>query len=144
LRLKEHTGKILASVLVFAAAVLIFTRFDYLVNADLYNYGLQKDFNGWYFLYSGLYVLAYQIVILPLHWFHQDWRLTVVLEVFVFTAGQDLVFFGLWNYGVFPSGQWEWMAYYYILGFWTTPIQIAFSVGFTALAVLAVSRYKLS
>jgi hypothetical protein len=127
----KKTERLLIAVVIFVASVLIFTCLDYLVNSDLYSFGLQFS-NGWYSTYSFLYMALYQIVLVCLLLYSRSAKLFVVLEAFVLSAGPDLVYFGLWNHGVFPSGNWTWMQNYQLFGVWTTEMQFVFS-GFALL-----------
>jgi hypothetical protein len=62
----------------------------------------------------------------------------MVLEAFVLSAGQDLIFFGVWGKAEFPTGQWTWMASYKLFGTWTTQMQIAFTAIATVAAIIFV------
>jgi hypothetical protein len=112
----------------FAGAVLLFTRMDYLVNKQLYDHGLQFS-EDWYSDYSLYYSLLYQLVIALVFLQTRSWKLCFVLEAFVLSSAQDFVYFGLWEGGKFPQGDWTWMQGYKTLGHWTTQDQTLLSVG---------------
>jgi len=119
----------LIALILFLLAVLVLTRLDFLVNETLYGYGLEFSY-GWYREYTILYGLSYQLVLLLLFLWARDWRLVCVLEGFVLSSGQDLIFFMVWN-GGFPEGEWTWMLFYRVFGFWNTNTQILLTVGVT-------------
>lgn len=120
-----------------AGAVLLFTRMDYLVNHRLYEHGL-KFSEEWYSEYSLLYFLLYQFVIVLIGWFTHSWKLCVVLEAFVLSSAQDMVYFGLWEKGNFPKGDWTWMPLFKTFGTWKTEHQIILSFVAVIGAILAV------
>ncbi len=126
------TRNLMLAGALFACAVLLFTRIDYLVNSDLYRYGLKFN-DGWFGTYSLLYRLLYQLMIVFVYLLTRRWRLVVVLEAFVLSSGQDLVYFIVWGQGNFPTGDWTWMPWYKWFGHWTTEMQI----GWTVVAVAA-------
>ena len=121
------------ALLLFFVSVLVFTRMDFLVHSTLYNYGLIFSLD-WALEYWFLYCLLYQLVIVCLTLWTKNPYFFVAAQVFVFTATQDLVFFGLWE-GWFPSGEWTWMLWYDFFGGWNTLNQIVLSVA-ANLAVL--------
>lgn len=129
------------AILAFIGFVVIFTGMDYLVNATLYHFGLIFS-NAWWQPYEMFYTLMFQVAILCLVLFSRSWRLLVVFEAFVLTAGEDLVYFGLWNRGVFPAGNWTWSGLYAIFGSWTTPWQAALTVTALALAIVFTTGVK--
>jgi hypothetical protein len=59
------------------------------------------------------------------------------MEVFVLTATQDLVYFGLWQ-GSFPRIEWLWTPFYWIFGSWTTTHQILLSFSANLLSLLII------
>lgn len=119
----------LKSLILFFSAALILTKLDFLVNKTLYEYGLQFSY-GWYQEYALQYALSYQLILLLLYLWIRDWKLVFVLEGFVLSAGQDLIFFAVWNRG-FPESQWTWIIFHRIFGFWNTTTQILLTVGVT-------------
>jgi hypothetical protein len=134
----------LKPLVLFLFAVLILTKLDFLVNTTLYEYGLQFSY-GWYQEYTFLYALSYQLVLLLLYLWTRDWKSILVLEGFVLSAGQDLIFFAVWN-GSFPDGQWAWTIFHQIFGFWNTGIQVFLTVsatlaGFIATLILSKARF---
>jgi hypothetical protein len=118
------------SLFLFVAAVLVFTRLDYLVNAELYGFGLQFS-DAWWQNYEAIYFCLFQLTLSVLLLYSRNWRMIIVLEAFVLSCGQDLVYFSVWTRGAFPSGNWTWMSMYHLLGVWTTPMQIAFTFALT-------------
>jgi hypothetical protein len=104
-----------------------------LVNGTLYRYGLKFSWE-WYLEYGLLYAMLWQLTLITLTVYTRNLRLFAVLEAFVLSAGQDLIFYLVWV-GKFPSTQWTWMPFYQWLGYWTTLSQIVLTV----LSVVAVS-----
>jgi len=111
------------AILFFFGAVLVLTRVDWIINTVLYKYGLQFSY-GWYREYTLLYMLLFQLVILPLSVWIQNWYFLGLTEAFVLSGTQDLIYFGLWC-GYFPSENWTWMVFYEWFGSWTTANQFA-------------------
>jgi hypothetical protein len=126
----------LFAVLLFFLGVLLFTRFDFFVNASLYQYGLQFSEN-WYDEYLILYGLCYQFLIWSLLVYTRNFKLLVFMEVFVLTSTQDLVYFGLWQ-GAFPKIDWWWTPFYRIFGSWTATQQILLSLSANLLSSLVI------
>jgi hypothetical protein len=124
------------AVLLFLVGVLLFTRIDFLINKSLYDYGLRFSQN-WYGEYTTLYMLCYQFLIISLFVYSRNFKLVLLMEVFVLTYTQDLVYFGLWQ-GAFPSANWTWMPLFKFFGSWTTGYQLLFSFSLNSLAVVAV------
>lgn len=125
---RNNTDRLKALIL-FLFAVLILTKLDFLVNETLYEYGLQFSY-GWYQEYVLQYALIYQLILLLLYLWTQDWKSIFVLEGFVLSSGQDLIFFIVWNRG-FPQGQWTWTIFHQVFGFWNTNTQILLTVSLT-------------
>lgn len=115
----------LVAVTAFAFCVLLLTRFDFLINHVLYSFGLVFS-KAWYTEYQILYSLLYQILIFALTGYTKNAKLFVFFECFVLTRTQDLVYFGLWETG-FPSGNWDWIIFNELLGFWNTQSQVLLS-----------------
>jgi len=132
----------LLAVIIFLFGILLFTRLDFLVNWSLYNYGLQFHEN-WYVEYSTLYALCYQFLIFSLLLYTKDLKLFSFMEVFVLTATQDLIYYGLWQ-GTFPKIEWSWTIYYKILGSWTTNHQVLLSISANLLASIAILRRRIN
>jgi len=126
-KVNESAQKIVFSTLLFTAGTLLFTRFDYLIHHDLYNYGLQYSPN-WFLINQILYFSLYQYMILLIWLYVKNWRVILMFEAFTLTAGQDLIFFTVWNNLQFPKEQWTWTPFYKIFGYWTTEMQIAFTL----------------
>lgn len=116
-------NKVSFSVIAFAVMVFIGTGFDYLIHVVLYRFGLQY-YDSWFVISQVLYFLFYQAVIWILYYFNRNVYFLILTQAFVWTGTQDLVFFGLWNMGVFPEGQWTWIGCYRLWGIWTTEIQL--------------------
>jgi len=130
-------------ILFFFVAVLLLTRLDYLINNTFYSYGLVFSY-GWYREYTLLYSLSYQLVIFLLLLWTRNKYLLLATEAFVFSATQDLIFFGLWC-GRFPPADWTWMLSYEMLGFWTTSTQLFASILVNGLVFgFCAWRYKAS
>jgi len=110
--------KSLVSVGVFLLATLIFTRLDFLIHSELYGYGLIFS-QDWFRTNQVVYSLMYQVVILMVYLYSRNWRLSLILEAFVLTCGQDLIFYG-WNGFAYPTCDWTWMPFYAFFGSWTT------------------------
>jgi len=118
--------KVWFAVAFFFVAVLIFTKLDFLVNSDFYGYGLTFSY-GWYREYTILYMLLFQLVILPLSLWIRNWYFLGLTEAFVLSGTQDLIYFGLWQ-GSFPKGDWSWMIWSDFFGTWTTANQFTLCI----------------
>ncbi len=126
----------------FFCLVLLYTRLDYLINNELYTYGLFFNID-WYLTNQIVYILLYQTAILTLHLYHRNMKLTIFLEAFVITSTQDLIYFGLWNQGIFPTHEWTWTSYYFLIGAWNTTTQL-FASGIMFIgAILIIFEEKL-
>lgn len=125
IRVNKHNH--LLSFFIFIIAVLLITRLDYLVNSDLYHYKLEFNLS-WYIPYLINIFLLYQMILILLLSFFKDFKIIAVLETFVLSSGQDIIYFLVWNHGVFPEGDWTWTCQYYLLGTWTTLMQIVFTI----------------
>jgi hypothetical protein len=134
--------KTLFAVLFFFFGVLLFTRLDFMVNSSLYNFGLEFSEN-WYVEYTALYTLYYQLLIFCLLLYAKDLKLFSLMEVFVFTATQDLFFYGLWQ-GSFPSIEWSWTTFYMVLGSWTTNHQLLLSLSGNLIAFVVIFRRRIA
>jgi hypothetical protein len=58
-----------------------------------------------------------------------------------------LVFYLVWNRGVFPAGDWSWMPFFSIFGHWTTLNQSILSIASMVSAAFLLwiaKRWKLS
>ena len=110
------------TIIVFLVAVLLLTRIDFLINYTLYGYGLQFS-QSWYFQYTFLYELLYQLVIVVMLFYSGNLFFVLIAETFVISSAQDLVYFGVWQ-GSFPPGRWVWLWYSP-----TTLTQIAINLG---------------
>jgi len=136
-QLKTSAGKNtnrMKSLILFLFAVLILTKLDFLVNETLYEHGLQFSYE-WYQEYTLQYALSYQLILLLLYLWTRDRKLFFVLEGFVLSSGQDLIFFIVWNRG-FPEGQWTWMIFHQIFGFWNTNTQILLTISVTLICFI--------
>jgi len=129
------------AIAVFIFATLLFTRIDYLINCDFTAYGLRYS-ESWGVIYQLIYFLLFQMTIVWVYLFSRSWKLCIVLEAFVLPGGQDLIYFGVWGKGQFPTGDWTWMPLYKVFGTCTTQMMIAFTAITTAAAILLV-RAKL-
>lgn len=131
--------RLLISSILFIAIVLVFTRVDYLIHSDLYGSGLEFSYD-WFWTSQILYSMMYQVVIVMLFLYSRSIRLLMILEAFSIPGSQDIVFFGLWNGGVFPTSTWTWNPFYVFFGFnWTTMFQLwlsAVAVGVTTFVAL--------
>ena len=121
------------SLSIFILSTLLFTRLDFLVNSDFYHYGLQFN-ESWYTTFGIIYGLLYQLTIILLFLYSKNVSLFIFYEAFVLSCTQDLIFYGVWNNGIFPSGDWTWMPLYQTFGTWTTTHQILLSFLSLALA----------
>jgi hypothetical protein len=137
MEIKEGEFKKFGGLMIFGIAVLLLTRIDYLVNVILYKFGLQFSY-GWYKEYSILYALSYQLVLLLIFLWTKNIQLLVILEAFILSAGQDLIYFGVWNLGRFPNDQWTWTLFYQIFGFWDTPSQFLLTLNSVAMTYFVV------
>ena len=125
-------GVVLGVVLFFVAVVLLEGN-GYVIHHDLYEHGLRYS-ESWAMKDNLLKVALYQFVIFTLLVIHKSWRVWVLTEVFWFTCSQDLLFYLIWNQGVFPAGDWSWLPVYNILGHWSTLDQSILSISSIASA----------
>lgn len=133
--------KILLTILLFFVAVLLLTFMDWIVNGLLYQHGLQFS-EEWYGTYSLGYTLLWQFTLITLTLSLRSWKAFVLMEAFVLSSTQDLVYFGVWNGGVFPVGDWTWMPLFDVLGFYSTGLQVLLSVVCVGAAILLVKMTK--
>jgi len=111
---------------VFSAGILLLTKLDHIVNSTLYGFGLQFSMD-WYWQYSVAYLFLLQGLVLLAYLFSRSRELLLFAEAFVLSGTQDLVYFGIWNGGDFPSGQWSWTPYFQLFGSWTNLHQVLLS-----------------
>lgn len=133
--------KILFAVAAFFVAVLLLSFMDWVVNGLLYQHGLIYS-DAWYSPYSLGYTLLWQFTVFTLAFAGRSWRLFVFMEAFVLSSTQDIVYFGVWNGGVFPAGDWTWMPLFNVFGFYTTTFQVMLSVVYVGSAILLVKMTK--
>jgi hypothetical protein len=125
-------GVVLGVVLFFVAVVLLEGN-GYVIHHDLYQHGLGYS-ESWVWKDNLIKMGLYQFVIFTLLLIHKSWRVWVLTEVFWCTCSQDLLFYLIWNNGVFPAGNWRWLPFYSVLGHWTTLDQFVLSVSSMAFA----------
>jgi hypothetical protein len=142
--MQKRQQRIVIASIVFVVAVLLFTGLDYLINSIFYFHGLQYS-DSWYWPYTVMYTALYQIVIVCLTLYTKSWRLLLVTEAFSLSGCQDLVYFGLWNLGVFPAGSWDWLIISNVLNIqWLTWMQLVVSLSAISvtISIAALSRSK--
>ena len=125
-------GVVLGVVLFFVAVVLLEGN-GYIIHHDLYKHGLRYS-ESWAGKDNLIKMALYQFVIFTLLVVHKSWRVWVLTEVFWCTCSQDLLFYLIWNRGVFPAGDWGWLPFCSVLGHWTTVDQTVLSVSSLAFA----------
>ena len=125
-------GVVLGVVLFFVAVVLLEGN-GYIIHHDLYKHGLRYN-ESWAGKDNLIKMALYQFVIFTLLVVHKSWRVWVLTEVFWCTCSQDLLFYLIWNRGVFPAGDWGWLPFCSVLGHWTTVDQTVLSVSSLAFA----------
>jgi hypothetical protein len=131
----EQHKRLIATAGLFACGILLLTKLDHIINSTLYGYGL-KFSTDWYWQYSVVYFVLLQGVVVLLYVFARRREILLLCEAFVLSGTQDFIYFGVWNGGVFPEGQWNWTPYYWMFGSWTTASQAALSAGSLLLAFL--------
>jgi len=137
--------RLLAGTAIFACGILLITKFDHMVNSTLYGNGTKLTI-GWYWPYSAVYFLLLQGFAVVLYLYVRKMEALLVAESFVLSGSADIVYFGAWNGGVFPPGQWSWTLFYQAFGRWTTADQLALSASSMALAgavVLLLRRKRM-
>jgi hypothetical protein len=92
----------------------------------------------WVIYYIELQVVAFLAVLAARN--HRI-ALLIVFEAFINSSTQDLIFYGLWGLGSFPTENWSWMIWYQLFGTWTTPMQVSYSA--IALSLSSVIAYFL-
>jgi hypothetical protein len=120
--------------------LLLLTRLDYFINGDLYNlygYGLEVAGQG-FLINQVLYACLWQFFLFLLFLVSRSWRLWLVEEGFVLTSGPDLIFYAVWNGGVFPSGDWTWVGFYGVFGVWQTVHQVALTFAATCMVAFGL------
>jgi hypothetical protein len=127
LRALREQRRLLAGAGVFACGILLLTKLDFIINSTFYSYGLKFSMD-WYWQYSVVYFVLLQCFAVGSFLLAHRRELLILAEAFVLSGTQDLVYFGVWNGGVFPPGQWNWTPYYWMFGSWTTAHQVALSV----------------
>jgi hypothetical protein len=133
----------LAGAGIFACGILLLTKLDFIINSTFYSYGLKFSMD-WYWQYSVVYFVLLQCFAVGSYYFARRRELLLLAEAFVLSGTQDIVYFGVWNGGVFPNGQWTWTPSYWLFGSWTTVHQVALSVSSLLLAciIVAVLRWR--
>ena len=114
-------------VVLFFIAVVLLEGNGYLIHHDLYEHGLRYS-EVWAGKDNLIKMALYQFVIFTLLLVHESWRVWVLTEVFWYTCSQDLLFYLVWNKGVFPAGDWVWIPFYSVFGRWTTIDQFILSI----------------
>jgi hypothetical protein len=140
----KRQQRLLLSTILFIAVVLIFTRIDYLIHSELYESGLVYN-DSWFWTSQILYFAMYQAAIIMLYLYSRSKRLLIIFEAFVLTGGQDFVFFGIWNAGVFPDPSliWTWTVAYHLFGFpWNTWFNLWLTSVATGAAVFVAKVYN--
>lgn len=134
---------IIVSGLLFVCSILLLSGIDHVVHTDLYSYGLRFSM-AWANSYWTLYTLILQIVVIACVLIGKNLKLLIVYEAFVLSKGQDLIYYLVWNNGVFPSGNWEWQEFYAWFGKWNTLNQVSLVASALLLSsvILCVTRNK--
>lgn len=128
--------KALISVILFVSAVVLLEGNGYLIHHDLYGYGLEYS-ESWAVKDNLIKIALYQFVIFTLLFIHKNFRLFLVEQVFWLTCGQDIIFYLVWNNGVFPTGNWSWI--------WYNPTTITqLAVNFAAVSLSGVISHCIS
>ena len=138
--MRENVKRVVISVILFVAVLLVFTRIDYLIHHELYENGLVYD-DSWFWTSQVVYMLMYQLAIIMLYLYSESKRLFIIFEAFVWTGGMDLIgYFLVWNGGVLPNPQtiWTWNILHYLFGF---PWNIYWNITFTTLGTLSAFYY---
>ncbi len=118
--------RVVLGVVLFIIAVVLLEGNGYLIHHDLYEHGLSYS-QEWAGKDNLIKIALYQFVIFTLFFIHKSWRVWVLTEVFWFTSSQDIIFYLIWNKGVFPAGDWVWLPFSSIFGHWTTISQFILS-----------------
>jgi hypothetical protein len=110
--------RVLLGIVLFSIAVVLLEGNGYIIHHDLYGHGLQYS-EVWAGKDNLIKIALYQFVIFTILLVHKSWSVWVLTEVFWATCSQDLVFYLVWNKGVFPAGNWVWLPFFNIFGNWT-------------------------
>jgi hypothetical protein len=124
---KTLRRSVVLGVVLFFVAVVLLEGNGYVIHHDLYEHGLRYS-ESWAGKDNLIKMALYQFVIFTVLIIHKSWRVWVFTEVFWCTCSQDLLFYLIWNGGVFPDGDWGWLPFCRVLGHWTTLNQAVFSV----------------
>ena len=122
---------------IFACGILLVTKLDHIVNSTLYGQGTSFSMS-WYWPYSVVYFLLLQGFVAVLFLFVRRKEAVLLAEAFILSGSQDIVYFGVWNGGVFPPGQWSWTPYFWAFGGWNTVDQLALSAASLGLACVII------
>jgi len=134
----------LLSLLSFLGFTALLSGRDYLIHNDLYQWGLQPDMT-WVMKDWAIYACTLQLAVFACAFMVRSHRLSLLVfyESFVLSSTQDLIFFGLWGKGLFPTTSWDWMYYAVWFGSWSTQQQFMLSaVALTVGALVAYLIYR--
>ena len=127
MEVKRGHLRVMFAIVLFLVAVVLLEGNGYLIHHDLYEYGLQYS-QAWAEKDNLIKIVLYQFVILTITLIHKSWSVLILTEIFWITSTQDLIFYLIWNGGVFPEGNWTWMPFFSVFGNWTTTNQLVLSI----------------
>jgi hypothetical protein len=130
--------KALSLALLILLFFCLMSRIDYVVNADLYNYGLSFSYDwarGYWVTYSAVFVV-FAVAVSCAYWFgsvktRRDAKISISILatiVLLMVGGlQDVMFFVFWGGGL-PATDvvWWWSPWISLVGTWNSVIQIGF------------------
>lgn len=126
---------VLVALSLFAFFCLM-SKIDFIVHGTLYDYGLQFSFE-WAIDYWIVYTVAFvvfSVIVSLMYWLGskktmKDLKFSLALlatvNILMMSGLQDVMFYILWAGGLPPNDVvWWWVPWFYIVGTWTTPMQI--------------------
>jgi hypothetical protein len=133
---------VILSVGVLFAFTVLLEGNGYIIHKHAYDQGAQWTPQT-LALDNTIKIGLYQLVIWTLLLIHRRFSLFAYMQTFWLTCTQDLIFYAVWNGGVFPAGDWTWMPLYTYFNGWTTTMQIALSTAsLTGIALATVLHHK--
>jgi hypothetical protein len=119
--------KVVLGLALFFIGVILLEGNGYIIHHDLYEQGLQFS-PAWVEKDNLIKLALYQFLIFTVLFVHESWPVWALTEVFWVTCSHDLVFYLIWNRGVFPAEDWSWLPFFSIFGHWNLASQVMLSL----------------
>lgn len=117
----------------------LMSRIDFLVHGTLYHHGLQFSYDwaiDYWIIYTATFVV-FSIIVSLMYWLGssktvKDFKFSLALlatvNLLMIGGVQDIMFYVFWSGGLPPNNViWWWAPWSYLLGTWTSLMQIAFT-----------------